>query len=47
MPDSTHQPLPQRHIPLARGRVGLPQLPPTAADLVLVGDLTGRYASGS
>lgn len=27
--------------------MGLSQLPPTAADLVLLGDLTGRYASGS
>ncbi|MEU9247284.1 MarR family transcriptional regulator [Streptomyces sp. NPDC048385] len=47
MTDSTHQPLPQRHIPLARSRVGLSQLPPAAADLVLLGDLTGRYATGS
>ncbi|MFE3646092.1 hypothetical protein ACFXOM_34820 [Streptomyces sp. NPDC059169] len=47
MTDTTHQPLPQRHIPLARGPVGLSQLPPAAADLILLGDLTGRYAAGS
>ncbi|WP_330308875.1 MULTISPECIES: MarR family winged helix-turn-helix transcriptional regulator [unclassified Streptomyces] len=47
MSDSTHQPLPQRRIPLVRGPLGLSQLPPAAADLVLLGDLTGRYASGS
>ncbi|MET7978044.1 transcriptional regulator [Streptomyces mirabilis] len=47
MPDSTHQPLPQPHLPLTRSLLGLSQLPPAAADLVLLGDLTGRYATGS
>ncbi|WP_241266513.1 hypothetical protein [Streptomyces scabichelini] len=42
MPHST-----KRHLPLARGPLGLRRLPPAAADLVLLGDLTGRYATGS
>jgi hypothetical protein len=29
------------------GRLGLAQLPQTAADLILLGDLTGRYATGA
>ncbi|MEU0434490.1 MarR family winged helix-turn-helix transcriptional regulator [Streptomyces sp. NPDC006290] len=47
MPESTHQPLPQRHVPHLRGPLGLSQLPSAAADLILLGDLTGRYATGS
>ncbi|MFJ9473671.1 transcriptional regulator [Streptomyces mirabilis] len=47
MPESTHQPLPQRHLTNLRGPVGLSRLPSAAADLILLGDLTGRYAAGS
>ncbi|MFJ9543862.1 MarR family transcriptional regulator [Streptomyces sp. NPDC101225] len=47
MTDSTHQPLPQRHLTRLRGPQGLSQLPSAAADLILLGDLTGRYATGS
>ncbi|MEU5524203.1 MarR family winged helix-turn-helix transcriptional regulator [Streptomyces sp. NPDC047860] len=47
MTDSTHQPLPQRQLTRFRGPQGLSQLPSAAADLILLGDLTGRYASGS
>ncbi|MFF1309125.1 hypothetical protein [Streptomyces sp. NPDC058307] len=47
MPPSTQHPLPRRHLPHARGPLGLHLLPPAAADLVPFGDLTGRYATGS
>ncbi|MEU1517633.1 helix-turn-helix domain-containing protein [Streptomyces sp. NPDC005811] len=47
MPDSTHQPLPQRHVTHLRSPLGLSRLPSAAADLILLGDLTGRYATGS
>ncbi|MEU6496815.1 hypothetical protein ABZ890_41675 [Streptomyces sp. NPDC046984] len=47
MTDSTHQPLPQRQLPRLRGPLGLSQMPSAAADLTLLGDLTGRYAAGS
>ncbi|MET7783064.1 MarR family winged helix-turn-helix transcriptional regulator [Streptomyces mirabilis] len=47
MTDSTHQPLPQRHVTHLRGPLGLSRLPSAAADLILLGDLTGRYATGS
>lgn len=45
--DNTHQPLPQRQFTPYRGPLGLSALPSTAADLILLGDLTGRYATGS
>jgi hypothetical protein len=45
--DSTHQPLPQRQLTHLRGPLGLSRLSSAAADLILLGDLTGRYASGS
>nr|WP_239155693.1 MarR family winged helix-turn-helix transcriptional regulator [Streptomyces sp. SID14446] len=47
VPKSTHQPLPQRHVTHLRGPLCLSQLPPAAADPILLGDLTGRYATGS
>lgn len=47
VPDSTHQPLPQRQLTHLRGPLGLSHLPSAAADLILLGDLTGRYATGS
>ncbi|MET7728702.1 transcriptional regulator [Streptomyces mirabilis] len=47
MPESTHQPLPQQHVTHLRGPLGLSHLPSAAADLILLGDLTGRYATGS
>ncbi|MGW0633270.1 hypothetical protein [Streptomyces sp. NPDC002758] len=47
MPDSTHQPLPQQQLTRLRGPQGLSRLPSAAADLILLGDLTGRYATGS
>ncbi|WP_328445946.1 MarR family winged helix-turn-helix transcriptional regulator [Streptomyces sp. NBC_00386] len=47
MSDSTHQPLPQRQLTHLRGPLGLSRLSSAAADLILLGDLTGRYASGS
>ncbi|MGW3667173.1 helix-turn-helix domain-containing protein [Streptomyces sp. NPDC005141] len=47
MPESTHQPLPQRHVTHLHGPLGLSRLPSAAADLILLGDLTGRYATGS
>lgn len=45
--DSTHQSLPQRQLTHLRGPLGLAHLPSAAADLILLGDLTGRYATGS
>ncbi|MET7696399.1 MarR family winged helix-turn-helix transcriptional regulator [Streptomyces sp. NPDC005485] len=47
MPESNHQPLPQRHLTHLRDPLGLSRLPSAAADLILLGDLTGRYATGS
>ncbi|WP_328432376.1 MarR family winged helix-turn-helix transcriptional regulator [Streptomyces sp. NBC_00453] len=47
MSDSTHQSLPQRQLTHLRGPLGLAHLPSAAADLILLGDLTGRYATGS
>ncbi|MFG3022532.1 transcriptional regulator [Streptomyces sp. NPDC048254] len=47
MPHSTHQTGSSRR-PFHPGeRLGLHQLPTAAADLILLGDLTGRYAAGS
>ncbi|MEU0965805.1 MarR family winged helix-turn-helix transcriptional regulator [Streptomyces sp. NPDC005917] len=47
MPYKTHQTdLPQQ-LSHPSGPLGLCHLPPAAADLVLLGDLTGRYATGS
>lgn len=47
MPHSTHQTASPRR-PFHPGeRLGLHQLPTAAADLILLGDLTGRYAAGS
>ncbi|MFJ9134956.1 helix-turn-helix domain-containing protein [Streptomyces sp. NPDC102256] len=47
MPHSTHQTGSLRR-PFHPGeRLGLHQLPPAAGDLILLGDLTGRYAAGS
>ncbi|MFF0036557.1 transcriptional regulator [Streptomyces mirabilis] len=47
MTDHSHQPLTQRHVTHLRGPLGLSRLPSAAADLILLGDLTGRYANGS
>ncbi|WP_340380323.1 MarR family transcriptional regulator [Streptomyces sp. SS7] len=47
MPNSTHQPLPPRQLTRLRSPLGLSRLPAAAADLILLGDLTGRYATGS
>lgn len=47
MPHSTHQTASLRR-PFHPGeRLGLHHLPTAAADLILLGDLTGRYAAGS
>ncbi|MEU1185566.1 transcriptional regulator [Streptomyces sp. NPDC005820] len=47
MPHSTHQ-IGSSRRPFHPGeRLGLHQLPTAAADLILLGDLTGRYAAGS
>jgi hypothetical protein len=47
VPHSTHQTGSPRR-PFHPGeRLGLHQLPTAAADLILLGDLTGRYAAGS
>lgn len=43
---TSHQPLPQQLSHL-HGPLGLSHLPSAAAGLVLLGDLTGRYATGS
>ncbi|MEU0435983.1 MarR family winged helix-turn-helix transcriptional regulator [Streptomyces sp. NPDC006290] len=45
MPDSTHHALSQRNSP--GGILSPAKLPSAAADLIRLGDLTGRYASGS
>ncbi|WP_260859998.1 hypothetical protein [Streptomyces cupreus] len=42
-----HQTEPQRQTPRPFGGLGLHRLRPAAAELVLLGDLTGRYATGS
>ncbi|MFF1681543.1 transcriptional regulator [Streptomyces sp. NPDC058256] len=47
MPHHDHQAEPQRKPAHSYGRLGLHQLRPAAADLILLGDLTGRYATGS
>ncbi|MFF2463583.1 transcriptional regulator domain-containing protein [Streptomyces mirabilis] len=47
MTDSTHHALSQRNSTEFRGIVGHAQLPSAATDLILLGDLTGRYATGS
>jgi hypothetical protein len=47
VPESTHQPLPQRQLTHLRGPLGLSRLSSAAADLILLGNLTGRYATGS
>ncbi|MDX3435791.1 MarR family winged helix-turn-helix transcriptional regulator [Streptomyces stelliscabiei] len=47
MTDSTHHALSQRNSTAFRGIVGRAQLPSAATDLILLGDLTGRYATGS
>ncbi|WP_369263551.1 transcriptional regulator [Streptomyces sp. R35] len=47
MPHLTHQAEPQQQLTHPYGRLGLHQLPSAAADLILLGDLTGRYATGS
>lgn len=43
----SHQAEPQRQTSHPFGRLGLHRLRPAAAELVLLGDLTGRYATGS
>ncbi|MFI6931555.1 helix-turn-helix domain-containing protein [Streptomyces sp. NPDC050287] len=47
MPNSTHQALSQQHFTQFRGILSPAQLPSAATDLILLGDLTGRYATGS
>ncbi|MFD8212181.1 transcriptional regulator [Streptomyces sp. NPDC059697] len=47
MTDSTHHALSQRNSTEFRSIVSHAQLPSTATDLILLGDLTGRYATGS
>ncbi|MFC8663630.1 MarR family transcriptional regulator [Streptomyces sp. NPDC057199] len=47
MPHSTHPTNLQQQHPHQSGPSGLTHLPSAAADLVLLGDLTGRYAAGS
>ncbi len=47
MPHSTHPTNPQQQHSHQSGPSGLTHLPSAAADLVLLGDLTGRYAAGS
>ncbi|WP_329544369.1 MarR family winged helix-turn-helix transcriptional regulator [Streptomyces sp. NBC_01356] len=47
MPHSTHQTNPQQWHSHQSGPSSLTHLPSAAADLVLLGDLTGRYAAGS
>ncbi|MEU1268484.1 MarR family winged helix-turn-helix transcriptional regulator [Streptomyces sp. NPDC005799] len=47
MTDSTHHALSLRNSTEFRGIVGRAQLPSAATDLILLGDLTGRYATGS
>ncbi|MCX4233253.1 helix-turn-helix domain-containing protein [Streptomyces ortus] len=47
MPHSTHRTDLQRRLPHPQEWLGLHRLPRSAADLILLGDLTGRYAVGS
>jgi len=47
VPHSTHHTNPQQRHSHLPGPLGLSHLPSAAADLVLLGDLTGRYATGS
>ncbi|MFD3314227.1 transcriptional regulator [Streptomyces sp. NPDC058694] len=47
MPHSTHPTNLQQQHPHQSGPSGLSHLPPVVSDLVLLGDLTGRYAAGS
>ncbi|WP_405731228.1 MarR family winged helix-turn-helix transcriptional regulator [Streptomyces sp. NBC_01537] len=47
MPHSTHHTGPTQRVSHPLGGLGLHQLPRAAADLILLGDLTGRYATGS
>ncbi|WP_327313491.1 hypothetical protein [Streptomyces sp. NBC_01235] len=47
MPDSTHHALSQRNSNDFCGILSPVQLPSAATDLILLGDLTGRYATGS
>jgi hypothetical protein len=47
VPDSTHKALSQRHSIQFHGIREHAQLPSAATDLILLGDLTGRYATGS
>ncbi|WP_405956626.1 helix-turn-helix domain-containing protein [Streptomyces phaeochromogenes] len=47
MPHHTHPAEPQQSLSHPYGRLGLHQLRPAAAELILLGDLTGRYATGS
>ncbi|MEU1268518.1 MarR family transcriptional regulator [Streptomyces sp. NPDC005799] len=47
MPDSTHHAPSRRNASPFHGGLGHTQLPSAATDLILLGDLTGRYATGS
>ncbi|MCX4909612.1 transcriptional regulator [Streptomyces sp. NBC_00878] len=47
MPNLTYQAEPQRPTSHPFGLLGLHRLRPAAAELILLGDLTGRYATGS
>jgi hypothetical protein len=47
VPQRSHQAQPQRQTTEPLDRLGLHRLRPAAAELVLLGDLTGRYATGS
>ncbi|MFM9655457.1 helix-turn-helix domain-containing protein [Streptomyces scabiei] len=47
MPNSTHHALSQRNSAEFRGILSPVRLPSAATDLILLGDLTGRYATGS
>jgi hypothetical protein len=47
VPHTTHQASSSRRAVHPSERLGLCRLPQAASDLVLLGDLTGRYAAGS
>jgi hypothetical protein len=47
VPHLTYQAEPQKQTSHPFGRLGLHRLRPAAAELILLGDLTGRYATGS
>ncbi|MFF7647141.1 transcriptional regulator [Streptomyces canus] len=47
MPDNTHHAPSRPNASRFHGGLGHAQLPSAAADLILLGDLTGRYATGS